>query len=346
MESQVDPNGEPSRRADVPSPKTAGRVTAPRSLRPPEPPVNQVTLSGHPSDEMPSEADMVRPILPDLGDMDVRIPDRGLVPDDPHNLERRISHMFTKASKDFGMLQNGDKVMVCMSGGKDSYGLLHFMQRAQKHTPIDFEIVAVHLDQGHPGFPTHVLEQHMKDSGSPYEIIDQHTYQIVLDKLEPGKTTCSLCSRLRRGILYDTAQKLGCTKIALGHHRDDILATLMLNLFFCGQLKAMPPLLRADDGKNVVIRPLAYVPESYLIKWSEHKQYPIIPCSLCSKQPDLKRGQMQQLLQELDQRYPGSMPSAIRAVTDVKPRFLLDRTLYDFSGIQAEPGDRDEDAFG
>jgi tRNA 2-thiocytidine biosynthesis protein TtcA len=301
---------------------STGRVTAPRSLRSPD------------------------AMLPDLGDLTIRAPDRGKVPDDPHNLERTISHLFTKASKDFGMLVPGDKVMVCMSGGKDSYGLLHFMQRAQKHSPIPFEIIAVHLDQGHPEFPTHILEKHLAESGSPYEIVHQHTYQIVLDKLEPGKTTCSLCSRLRRGILYDTAQRLGCTKIALGHHRDDILATLMLNLFFCGQLKAMPPILHADDGKNTVIRPLAYVPESHLIAWSDHKKYPVIPCSLCSKQPDLKRGQMQQLLKELDERYPGSMPSAIKAVTDVKPRFLLDRNLYDFSGMQADPDDRDQDAFG
>jgi tRNA 2-thiocytidine biosynthesis protein TtcA len=285
-------------------------------------------------------------ILPDLGGLTVRAPERGAVPDDPNNLERRISHLFTKASKDFGMLAPGDKVMVCMSGGKDSYGLLHFFQRAQKHAPIDFEIVAVHLDQGHPGFPTDQLEAYLAASGSPYHIIRQHTYQIVLDKLEPGKTTCSLCSRLRRGILYDTAQKLGCTKIALGHHRDDILATLMLNLFFCGQLKAMPAILRADDGKNTVIRPLAYVPESFLQAWSDHKQYPVIPCNLCSRQPDLKRAQMQQLLREMDQRYPGSLPSALKAVTDVKPRFLLDRALFEFAASQATGDDRDEDAFG
>ena len=283
--------------------------------------------------------------IPD-SDIHIRVPERPGIPDDPQLMERRLRHLFTKASKDFGMLNAGDKVMVCMSGGKDSYALLHLMQQAQKHSPHKFEIIAVHLDQGHPGFPTHILEDHLKASGAPYEIVHQHTYQIVLDKLEPGKTTCSLCSRLRRGILYDTAQRLGCNKIALGHHRDDMIATLMLNLFFCGQLKAMPALLHADDGKNTVIRPMAYIPESFLIKWSEFQQYPVIPCNLCSRQPDLKRSQMQNLLKDLDRVYPGALPSAMNALTTVKPRFLLDRKLYDFTSAHAEPGDRDEDAFG
>lgn len=276
----------------------------------------------------------------------IRASARPGIPDEPGLLERRMSHLFTKASKDFGMLEAGDKVMVCMSGGKDSYALLHLMQRAQKHSPKKFELVAVHLDQGHPGFPLEKLENYLKNSGSPYEIIHQHTYDIVLSKLEPGKTTCSLCSRLRRGILYDTAQKLGCNKVALGHHRDDIIATLMLNLFFCGQLKAMPPLLRADDGKNVVIRPMAYIPEAWLVKWSEMQQYPVIPCSLCSRQPDLKRSQMQNLLRDMDRVYPGAMPSALNALTEVKPRFLLDRKLFDFTDPNADPDDRDQDAFG
>jgi tRNA 2-thiocytidine biosynthesis protein TtcA len=282
---------------------------------------------------------------PEAEPVHIKVPKRAIIPDDPALLERRMSHLFSKASKDFGMLENGDKVMVCMSGGKDSYGLLHFMQRAQKHSPIDFEIIAVHLDQGHPGFPTETLEQFLKDSGSPYEIVHYHTYQIVLDKLEPGKTTCSLCSRLRRGILYDTAKKMGVTKVALGHHRDDMIATLMLNLFFCGQLKSMPPILRADDGVNTVIRPMAYIPEAMLVKWAEIKQYPVLPCGLCSKQPDLKRAQMQQLLKDMDERYPGAMPSAINALSTVKPRFLLDRNLWDFSKTASVAQDRDEDAF-
>ncbi len=275
----------------------------------------------------------------------LRVPARAVVPTDPALLERRLTHLMAKASKDFGMLAEGDRVMVCMSGGKDSYCLLHLMQVIQRKSPIKFEILAVHLDQGHPGFPTETLENHLKASGSPYHIEHQHTYQIVLDKLEPGKTTCSLCSRLRRGILYDTAQRLGCTKIALGHHRDDMIATFLLNFFFCGQTKSMPPLLRADDGKNTVIRPMAYVPEDWLIAFSKMKQFPVVPCGLCSKQPDMKRAQMQELMREIDAKYPGAMPSALNALTDVKPRFLLDRNLYDFGGTQAGAGDRDEDAF-
>ncbi len=283
--------------------------------------------------------------LPAAGPDAIKIPARPLVPQDPHTLERRISHLFTKASKDFGLVQAGDKVMVCMSGGKDSYGLLHFMQRAQKHSPLKFEIVAVHLDQGHPGFPLDTLEGFLKNCGSPYEIVHYHTYDIVLEKLQPGKTTCSLCSRLRRGVLYDTAKRLGCNKVALGHHRDDMVATLLLNLFFCGQLKAMPAKLRADDGYNTVIRPLAYVPEAMLVKWAEIQKYPLIPCNLCSRQPDLKRAQMNGLLAELDQRYPGALPSALGAMQSIKPRFLLDRNLYDFDA-QAGDADREEDAFG
>lgn len=276
----------------------------------------------------------------------IAVPRRQRIPDDPAILERRISHLFTKASKDFGLLEPGDKVMVCMSGGKDSYGLLHFMQRAQRHSPIKFELVAVHLDQGHPGFPLDTLEGYLRTCGSPYEIVHYHTYDIVLQKLEPGKTTCSLCSRLRRGILYDTAKRLGCNKVALGHHRDDMVATLMLNLFFCGQLKAMPAKLRADDGYNTVIRPLAYVPEPMLVKWAEIKKYPLIPCNLCSRQPDLKRAQMNALLADIDRRYPGALPSALQAMQNVKPRFLLDRGLYDFAAGGTTADDRDEDAFG
>ncbi len=281
-----------------------------------------------------------------IGPASIRVPARGQIPDDPKELERRISHLFVKAIKDFGMIQAGERVMVCMSGGKDSYALLHFMQRTQKHSPVKFEILAVHLDQGQPGFPSDKLEAYMAAAGSPYEIVRYNTYDIVMDKLEPGKTTCSLCSRLRRGILYDAAKRLGCSKIALGHHRDDALSTLLLNLFFCGQLKSMPPLLRADDGVNTVIRPMAYVPEAMLIKWSEMQQYPVLPCNLCSKQPDLKRAQMNDLLRELDKRYPGAMPSALNAIQNVSPRFMYDRELYDFTSTPQPDGDeRDDDAF-
>lgn len=284
--------------------------------------------------------------MANLGPAQIRVPARAQIPDDPQLLERKMSHLFAKACKDYNMIQPGDRVMVCMSGGKDSYGLLHFMQRTQKHSPVKFEIIAVHLDQGHPGFPTDKLENYLKNAGSPYEIVHYNTYDIVMEKLEPGKTTCSLCSRLRRGVLYDAAKRLGCQKIALGHHRDDILSTLLLNLFFCGQLKAMPPVLHADDGYNTVIRPMALIPEAMLIKWSEIQQYPVIPCNLCSKQPDLKRGQMNDLLREIDKRYPGALPSALNAVQDVKPRFLMDPKLHDFSSAPLAGDDRDEDAFG
>ncbi len=328
MQSDADTAIEPSQTAaaeGLGAPHTV--VSLPRSLREGE--------TGNPLGELG---------IANLGPAQIRVPKRAEIPDDPAILERRISHLFVQAIKDFGMIEAGERVMVCMSGGKDSYALLHFMQRTQKHSPVKFDIVAVHLDQGHPGFPLHTLEGYLQQSGSPYEIVHYHTHDIVLQKLEPGKTTCSLCSRLRRGVLYDTAKRLGCSKVALGHHRDDALSTLLLNLFFCGQLKAMPPLLRADDGVNTVIRPLAYVPEAMLVKWSEIKQYPIIPCNLCSRQPDLKRAQMNDLLRELDKRYPGALPSALNAIQDVKPRFLYDRKLYDFSGA-AMGDDREDDAF-
>ncbi len=329
-------------------PSAANTVAVPRSLRK-EPEAeawdSDVTLAAEaspaPAFSGPGDLGIAK-----LGPAQIRVPRRQTIPDDPQLLERKMSHLFAKACKDYDMIQPGERVMVCMSGGKDSYGLLHFMQRTQKHSPIKFDIIAVHLDQGQPGFPSDVLEEYLKTCGSPYEVIKYNTYDIVMEKLEPGKTTCSLCSRLRRGVLYDAAKRLGCTKIALGHHRDDILSTLLLNLFFCGQLKAMPPLLRADDGYNTVIRPMALIPEAMLIKWAEIKQYPLLPCNLCSKQPDLKRAQMNDLLRELDLRYPGALPSALNAVQDVKPRFLLDRKLHDFAAVASAGSDRDEDAFG
>ncbi len=272
-------------------------------------------------------------------------PLRRKIPADPAKLEKRIAYLVTKATHHYGMLEEGDKVMVCMSGGKDSYAMLHFLQRAQRHAPFHFDIVAVHLDQGHPGFPLHTLEGYLKECGSPYHIIHEHTYDVVLSKLEPGKTTCSLCSRLRRGILYSAAKELGCTKVALGHHRDDIIATFMLNFFFCGQLKAMPPKLASDDGRNVVIRPLSYVPEDMIIAFAGHQEWPLIPCSLCSRQEDLKRAQMERLMKQMDQVYPGALPSALTALTSVHPRFLLDRNLYDFDTPATDVDDAELDAF-
>lgn len=292
-----------------------------------------------PGGDLPS---MVAPTLPN-GAKPKSSPRRP-VPTELHKLEKKIAYAFTKAIHHYNMLEDGDKVMVCMSGGKDSYALLHFMQRAQKHAPIDFEILAVHLDQGHPGFPLHKLENYLKTCGSPYEIIKEHTYDIVVDKLKPGQTTCSLCSRMRRGILYDRAKKFGCTKVALGHHRDDILATFLLNMFFAGQLKAMPALLRSDDGVNVLIRPLAYVPEDWIVALARHEQWPLIPCSLCSKQPDLKRSQMEGLLSQIDQVYPGALESSLHALRNVHPRFLMDNELYNFE-TGGGPIDLNADAF-
>lgn len=347
---QLDPNLVIEWKPASNPPSAANTVAVPRSLRPqPEAEAWDADVAlpsavqGSPAGASQSGPGDLG--IANLGPAQIRVPRRQTIPDDPQLLERKMSHLFAKACKDYDMIQPGERVMVCMSGGKDSYGLLHFMQRTQKHSPIKFDIIAVHLDQGQPGFPSDVLEAYLKTCGSPYEVVKYNTYDIVMEKLEPGKTTCSLCSRLRRGVLYDTAKRLGCTKIALGHHRDDILSTLLLNLFFCGQLKAMPPLLRADDGYNTVIRPMALIPEAMLIKWAQIKQYPLLPCNLCSKQPDLKRAQMNDLLRELDQRYPGALPSALNAVQDVKPRFLLDKKLHDFAAAAPAGGDRDEDAF-
>jgi tRNA 2-thiocytidine biosynthesis protein TtcA len=282
------------------------------------------------------------------GDVAPAVPARAAIPSSARTLERRIAYMVTKAIHDYGMIVDGDKLMVCMSGGKDSYAMLHFLQRAQRKAPIDFEILAVHLDQGQPGFPTETLEAYLQQCGSPYHIVREHTYDIVMEKLAPGKTTCSLCSRLRRGILYDAAQKLGCTKVALGHHRDDVLATFLLNVFFCGQLKAMPPVLRAEDGYNTVIRPLTYVPEEMIKAFVRTKEYPLLPCRLCDKQPDLKRAQMETLLREIDGLYPGALPSALHAMKNVHPRFLMDNKAWNFDNVVRDgsgDADREADAF-
>ncbi len=253
------------------------------------------------------------------------------IPDDPKKLERRIAHLVVKAVHAYDLIAPGDRIMVCMSGGKDSYAMLHFLQHLQRHAPFRFELIAVHLDQGHPGFPTEVLEGYLAKCGTPYEIIREHTYELVLDKLKPGKTTCSLCSRLRRGILYSHARRLGCTKVALGHHREDILATFLLNFFYAGQLKAMPPKLFSDDGHNTVIRPLAWVPVEMIKRFAQMQAWPILPCTLCSRQPDLKRTLMEQLLQTMAGLYPGALQSGLNALQHAHPRFLLDSALFDFS---------------
>lgn len=251
-----------------------------------------------------------------------------------NKLSKRLRHAVGDAINDFNMIEPGDKIMVCLSGGKDSYALLDILRRLQASAPIDFELVAVNLDQKQPGFPEEVLPTYLESIGVPYKIVEEDTYSTVKRVLEEGKTTCSLCSRLRRGILYRTAKELGCTKIALGHHRDDILATMFLNMFYGGKLKAMPPKLVSDNGEHIVIRPLAYVKEKDLIKYAELKQFPIIPCNLCGSQPNLQRQVIGDMLRDWDKRFPGRIESMFSALQNVVPSHLADTELFDFAGLE------------
>jgi len=248
-------------------------------------------------------------------------------------LERRLSRDLGRAVGDFAMLEEGDRVMVAISGGKDSYTLLHLLRKLQRSAPIDFEIVAVNIDQGHPGYPVDRLRTWLEQEGYEHHILHEDTYSIVKEKIPEGKTYCSLCSRLRRGILYTTAHDLRCTKIALGHHRDDVLATLMLNLVFSGQLKSMPPKLRSDDGKNVVIRPLVYAAEPTIARFAELQGFPILPCDLCGSQENLQRKQMQTLLNEMEAKNPGTRASMLAALKNVRPTHLLDAGLWNRLGV-------------
>jgi tRNA 2-thiocytidine biosynthesis protein TtcA len=249
-------------------------------------------------------------------------------------LAKRLRHQVGDAIADFNMIENGDKVMVCLSGGKDSHALLDVLLSLQTKAPVEFEIIAVNLDQKQPGFPAHVLPEYLESRGVPFRIIEQDTYSIVKRVIPEGKTMCSLCSRLRRGVLYRVAGELGASKIALGHHRDDILATFFLNLFHGGQLKAMPAKLVSDDGKHVVIRPLAYVAEADLAAYAEAKRFPIIPCTLCGSQDNLQRQQIGEMLREWERRSPGRVESMLRALTEVRPSHLLDRKLFDFTNVK------------
>ena len=262
-----------------------------------------------------------------------------------HKLEKRLCREVGRAIVDFNMIEEGDKVMVCVSGGKDSYAMLDILLKLQARAPIRFELIAVNLDQKQPGFPAHILPQYLTQLGVPFRIETQDTYSIVKRVIPEGKTMCSLCSRLRRGILYRVAEELGATKIALGHHRDDMLQTLFLNMFFASKLKGMPPKLASDDGKNIVIRPLAYVAEKDLIRWAEVRQFPIIPCTLCGSQDGLQRVQVGNMLRDWEQKFPGRLDNMFTALQNVVPSHLMDPRLHDFKGIkttgQADPeGDK------
>ena len=249
-------------------------------------------------------------------------------------LEKRLCHQVGKAIMDFNMIEEGDRVMVCVSGGKDSYGLLDILLKLQARAPINFELVAVNLDQKQPGFPDHILPEYLKKLGVPFHIETQDTYSIVKKVIPEGKTMCSLCSRLRRGILYRVADELKITKIALGHHRDDMLQTFFLNMFFGGKLKGMPPKLVSDNGGHIVIRPLANVAEKDLTRWAAHRQFPIIPCSLCGSQENLQRKQIGNMLREWEKQYPGRTETMFTALQNVVPSHLMDTKRHNFKDIK------------
>ena len=255
-----------------------------------------------------------------------------------NKLQKRLRRHVGEAIADFNMIEDGDRIMVCLSGGKDSYGLLDILLNLRASAPIHFDIIAVNLDQKQPGFPADVLPAYLEQLGIPYKIVEEDTYSIVKDKIPEGKTTCSLCSRLRRGILYRTATELGATKIALGHHRDDILETLFLNMFFGGKMKSMPPKLVSDDGTHVVIRPLAYCKEKDLIRYAEWKAFPIIPCNLCGSQENLQRQAIKQMLTDWDKRFPGRIEIMFKSLQDVVPSHLLDNQLFDFKNLDRSQG--------
>ena len=251
-----------------------------------------------------------------------------------NKLEKKLCRLVGQAIGDFGMIEDGDKVMVCVSGGKDSYAMLDILMKLRERAPINFEIVAVNLDQKQPNFPAEILPNYLKSLGIQFHIEEQDTYSIVKRVIPEGKTTCGLCSRLRRGILYRVADELGATKIALGHHRDDILETLMLNMFYAGKLKAMPPKLRSDDGKHIVIRPLAYVPEKLLERYAQDMNFPIIPCDLCGSQPNLQRQVMKEMLRDWEKKHPGRVENLFRSMHHIVPSHLMDGEAFDFQNLE------------
>ena len=253
-----------------------------------------------------------------------------------NKLEKKLCRLAGQAIGDYQMIKEGDKVMVCLSGGKDSFAMLDVLLKLRERAPIDFSVVAVNLDQKQPNFPENILPDYLRSLDIPFHIEEQDTYSIVKRVIPEGKTTCGLCSRLRRGILYRVADELGATKIALGHHRDDILETLLLNLFYGGKMKAMPPKLRSDDGRHIVIRPLAYVPERYLERYAVQQEFPIIPCNLCGSQENLQRNAMKQLLREWERKHPGRVENLFRAISNVAPSHLMDKNLFDFEGLSMD----------
>ncbi|MBS9906803.1 tRNA 2-thiocytidine(32) synthetase TtcA [Vibrio alginolyticus] len=263
-----------------------------------------------------------------------------------NKLQKRLRRHVGNAITDYNMIEEGDVVMACISGGKDSFAMLDILLNLQKAAPIKFEVVAVNLDQKQPGFPEHILPEYFETLNIPYYIVDKDTYSVVKEKVPEGKTTCGLCSRLRRGTLYSFAEKIGATKLALGHHMDDIVETMFLNMFHGSRLKAMPPKLRSDDGRNVVIRPLTYCREKDLIKYAEHKDFPIIPCNLCGSQENLQRQSIKAMLIEWDKKTPGHVEAIFKSIQNVSPSQLADRELFDFVNLPLDrEGNREEYEF-
>lgn len=263
-----------------------------------------------------------------------------------NKLQKRLRRNVGLAITDYNMIEENDVVMACMSGGKDSFAMLDILLALKKVAPIKFEVIAVNLDQKQPGFPEHILPAYLDSLDIPYYIVDKDTYSVVKEKIPEGKTTCGLCSRLRRGTLYSFAEKIGATKIALGHHMDDIVETLFLNMFHGAKMKAMPPKLRSDDGRNVVIRPLTYCREKDLIAWAEYKDFPIIPCNLCGSQENLQRQAIKAMLTEWDKKTPGRVDSVFKSIQNISPSQLADRELFDFEALPLDrSGDRAEYAF-
>ncbi|MEE4661668.1 MAG: tRNA 2-thiocytidine(32) synthetase TtcA [Halieaceae bacterium] len=255
-----------------------------------------------------------------------------------NKLQKRLRRNVGSAIADYNMIEDGDRIMVCLSGGKDSYAMLDVLMSLQRSAPVQFELIAVNMDQKQPGFPEEVLPAYLEQLGVPYYILEKDTYSVVKSVIPEGKTTCGLCSRLRRGTLYGFANEIGATRIALGHHRDDIVETLFLNMFFGGSLKAMPPKLLSDDGANVVIRPMAYCKESDLAAFADYKQFPIIPCNLCGSQDNLQRVQVKKMLRDWERQYPGRTETIFRAIRNVAPSQLADTALFDFASLTAGAG--------